>query len=122
MKDAGRVEAKVDQESTASALDVAKGPARFTCSKVQKMETQCGQTVDISVTVSRADAAVQWLKDGQRISDPRMTEEESGCQRTLHIDQVRHPGDEGRVPKAGVTGLAARETWLGFGRQAYPLL
>ena len=49
MKDAGEVEAKIDGESTKSKFDVTLGPARFLCSKIQRMETQCGQSVDISV-------------------------------------------------------------------------
>ena len=49
MKDAGEVEAKIDEESTKSKFDVTQGPARFLCSKIQRMETQCGQSVDISV-------------------------------------------------------------------------
>ena len=49
MKDAGEVEARIDEESTQSKFDVTQGPARFLCSKIQRMETQCGQSVDISV-------------------------------------------------------------------------
>ena len=49
MKDAGEVEARIDEESTKSKFDVTQGPAKFICSKIQRMETQCGQSVDISV-------------------------------------------------------------------------
>jgi len=59
------------------------------------METQCGQSVQLSVTLSRSDAAVQWLKNEQPIDDARITTSADGCNRTLHISKVRYPGDSG---------------------------
>ena len=47
------------------------------------------------VTLSRSDASVTWLKDGNEITDDRITYGENGPERSLHIDQVRYPGDSG---------------------------
>ena len=93
--DAGIVEARIGLESTRTKFNVAEGKAMFTCARLQKMEIQCGQSVELVATVSRADAVVTWFKDDQEIDDPRITQLEDGLKRVLHIDQVRYPGDTG---------------------------
>ena len=95
MADAGKVEARLDAEITSSEFTVNQGPAKFTCSNVQKMSTQCGQSVDLKVTVSRSDAVVKWTRDGEELTDPRISTSEDGCDKILKITQVRHPGDSG---------------------------
>ncbi|CBY40776.1 unnamed protein product, partial [Oikopleura dioica] len=95
MNDAGKVEARLDAEITSSEFTVNQGPAKFTCSNVQKMSTQCGQSVDLKVTVSRSDAVVKWTRDGEELTDPRISTSEDGCDKILKITQVRHPGDSG---------------------------
>jgi hypothetical protein len=95
MADAGKVEARLDAEITSSEFTVNQGPAKFTCSNVQQMSTQCGQSVDLKVTVSRSDAVVKWTRDGEELTDPRISTSEDGCDRILKITQVRHPGDSG---------------------------
>ena len=92
MADAGKVEARLDAEITSSDFTVNQGPAKFTCSNIQKMSTQCGQSVDLKVTVSRSDAVVKWTRDGEELNDPRISTSENGCDRILKITQVRHPG------------------------------
>ena len=59
------------------------------------METQCGQSVELMVTVSRTDAIVKWTKDGQELDDDRIRTESAGEIRKLFIDKVRYPGDSG---------------------------
>ena len=93
--DAGVVEARVGLETTKTKFNVAEGAAMFTCARLQKMEIQCGQSVELVATVSRADAVVQWFKDDKEIDDPRISPKEDGLKRILHIDQVRYPGDTG---------------------------